>query len=612
MNFQFLKTAVASPETIPADVPHNTAQITNLIWDAHQNHADVILFPELSLSGASCGDLFRNTTLLSACHNALQTILHKTAGSHVLCFLGLPLALHGKAYNVCAVFQGGRLLAVVPRDALPQDQLRFFAEPDPDLTAIPLFGKEVPFGKFTFADQNFPGVSLSVAFSLQNPLDSLILLAPCAIPERVGQADYRRLTARALSAQGSCGVVCADAPPSESSADDVYSGHCLVAEHGQVLRENELFSTGVLYADVDTDLLLADRRTRYSPTGVPELAVMFRACDAPLHRTISQTPFLPADGLAARCDEILAIQTNALKKRLVHLLPSGGGHAVLGVSGGLDSTLALCVTAKAFQLLGLDPQHITAVSMPCFGTTSRTKNNAQLLAEQFQVTFREIPITKAVEQHFIDIGQDPDTHDVTYENAQARERTQVLMDLANQQNGIVIGTGDLSELALGWATYNGDHMSMYGVNAGLPKTVVRALVEHLAALAPEPLAGILRDILDTPVSPELLPPASDGIAQKTEELVGPYQLHDFFLYYLLRYQLAPEKIAFLAKTAFDGVFEEGVITHWLSVCLRRFFSQQFKRSCLPDGPRIGTVGLSPRGGWMMPSDISATLWNDLF
>lgn len=610
MNFEFLKTAAASPKLLPADVPHNQEEIVKMVWEAHHHHADVLVFPELALSGSTCGDLFHHTTLLTACYNALQSILRQTANSQVFCVLGLPLAVHGRIYSVCAAFQRGRLLAVVPKYPLTPSELRFFAEPCPEPSTVSLFGQDVPFGSFSFADPNFPGVSLSIVFPAPARCASLLALCPGSGPELVGQARYRRMVLSALSAQSCCGVVYAGASPLESSADAVCSGHCLIAEHGSLLAESPLFSTGILYADIDTDLLLADRRTQYHADSLTCIPVTFQPCDTPLDRVIPQNPFLPACGLAERCEEILAIQSHALKKRLSHLLPHGGGHAVLGVSGGLDSTLALCVTAKAFQLLGLDPAQITAVSMPCFGTTPRTKTNAQRLAEQFGVTFREIPVTQSVEQHFADIGHDPDVHDVTYENAQARERTQVLMDLANAQNGIVVGTGDLSELALGWATFNGDHMSMYGINAGVPKTLVRVLVQHLAETAPEELSAVLYDILDTPVSPELLPPENGEIAQKTEELVGPYQLHDFFLFYTLRYGFSPQKILFLAKTAFAGVYPEDTISHWLHVFFRRFLSQQFKRSCLPDGPQIGTVGLSPRGAWKMPSDVGITLWSD--
>ena len=442
-----------------------------------------------------------------------------------------------------------------------------------------------------------------------------MLLCPAANAETVGKADYRRLQYTAASARLLAACVCAEAGLGESTTDLVFAGHRLVCENGRLLGESALFSAGLTEADVDLELLLHERRrintwpaaccsdvTRIS-FAYP--ATAFAAFETT--RVAPVSPFIPENEgeLAARCASILTMQAMGLVSRMKHI---HGKHAVLGLSGGLDSTLALLVTAEAFDILGLPRSGIHAVSMPGFGTTGRTKGNAQVLAEELGADFSEISIHKAVTQHFLDIHQNPDNHDVTYENAQARERTQLLMDIANQNGGIVIGTGDLSELALGWATYNGDHMSMYGVNAAIPKTLVRHLVRYKAGVSAPKVAAVLMDILDTPVSPELLPPVDGVIAQKTEELVGPYELHDFFLYYALRYGFAPGKIYRMACRTFAGTFDTDTIKKWLSTFFRRFFQQQFKRSCLPDGPKVGSVGLSPRGDFQMPSDASARLW----
>lgn len=616
MNHGFVKISVATPSLQVADCIHNANEVIHLFREAEAQKADIVVFPELCLTGATCGDLLRGDTLLRGAQEALEKILRETRDCSAIGVVGLPFVHGWFLYSCCAVFQKGRLLGIVPKANPSPAQRRFFSPAPQNIQTI-LFGKEsVSFGNLIFADSVRPALTFSVSIGgpgnspETNP--SLMVLCPSATGEVVGQASYRRLIAQSFSAQHACAVIWAEAGEGESTTDNVFSGHRFVAKQGKLLIESPPFSHGLLLTDIDTQQLLSERNSQSNPascsyTTVP---VTFSPHNAPLHRTISPCPFLPEnpEQLAERCGEILAIQAQGLKKRIAHLLSFGGGNAVLGLSGGLDSTLALLVTANVFHDLQLDCGKITALSMPCFGTTQRTKNNAQLLAQELGVTFQEIPITKAVEQHFQDIGHNPAVHDVTFENSQARERTQVLMDVANQKNGIVIGTGDLSELALGWATYNGDHMSMYAVNSGIPKTLVRHLVQHIASQSPPALAAVLQDILDTPVSPELLPPVKGKISQKTEELVGPYELHDFFLFYTLRYQFSPKKIFFLATAAFDGKWEKSTILHWLKIFYRRFFSQQFKRSCLPDGPKVGTVGISPRGDWQMPSDACTTLW----
>lgn len=617
MNHGFVKIAAATPHIQVADCIHNANEVIRLFREAEAQQADVVVFPELCLTGATCGDLLRGDVLLQGARAALEQILLETRDYFAVGVVGLPFAHGAFLYSCCAVFQKGTLLGMVPKVTLPLAQRHFFAPAPPNIQTIP-FGKEaVPFGNLMFEDSACPAITFSVSMggpeTSPQAAASLMVLCPSATGEVVGQASYRQLIAQGFSAQHSCAVVWAEAGEGESTTDGVFSGHRLVAEQGKLLVESPRFSHGLLLMDIDTEQLLAERRSQPN-TAVfpcrPTIPVTFSSQNAPLHRSISPSPFLPEnpEQLAERCTEILAIQTQGLKKRIAHLLPFGGGNAVLGLSGGLDSTLALLVTANVFHDLQLDCGNISALSMPCFGTTQRTKNNAQLLAQELGVTFQEIPISKAVEQHFQDIGHNPAVHDVTFENAQARERTQVLMDVANQKNGIVIGTGDLSELALGWATYNGDHMSMYAVNSGVPKTLVRHLVRYIAEQSSPALAAVLQDILNTPVSPELLPPVEGNIAQKTEDLVGPYELHDFFLFYALRYQFSPKKIFFLATVAFAGQWEKPIILHWLKVFYRRFFSQQFKRSCLPDGPKVGTVGISPRWDWQMPSDACATLW----
>ncbi len=607
MQYGFMKVAAATPRICVADPWENMGEIRRLLCEAEEARAELAVFPELCLTGSTCGDLFAGETLARGAEQALAQLLLDTKHLGVIGVVGLPVRCGGGNVSACAVFQSGKLLGVVPR-RLPPPQRSLIPAPA-GVSSVSLCGQEVPLGDLCFADPRFPDATLTVALggveALRDAPPAKIVACLGAQPERVGRAARRRLLAASHSVQEACAVVCAEAGEGESTTDAVFAGHRLVMEAGKLLAEAPPFSHGLLCMDVDTDRLCVSTVEKF-----PVVPITWREPGAPLHRRIAPSPFLPASQEArdVRCEEILSLQTAGLKKRVEHLLPYGGGNAVLGLSGGLDSTLALLVAVRAFDALGLERSAITAVSMPCFGTTRRTQGNAQRLAQELGVTFREIPIKQAVEQHFRDIGQDPACHDVTFENAQARERTQVLMDLANRQNGIVIGTGDLSELALGWATYNGDHMSMYAVNSGVPKTLVRHLVEQLARQSEPPLAAVLRDIFDTPVSPELLPPVDGEIAQKTEDLVGPYDLHDFFLFYALRHRMPPEKLLFLAKQAFAGRWTGAELLHWLKTFYRRFFAQQFKRSCMPDGVQVGSVGVSPRGGWEMPSDACASLW----
>ena len=620
----FFRLAAATPAVRPGDCAGNADRILVLLEEAAARGAGAVVFPELCVTGYTCGDLFLTVPLQRAAEEALGKILRGTAGLPLVAVVGFPLA-RGGVYNAAAALLDGKILGVTAKQNLPNYaefyEARQFA-PCPEREEITLCGQRCVLARdLLFCCETMPELCLGIEICedlwVAEPPSAVlarqgatVLLNPSASDEVVGKAEYRRALVSGQSARLLAAYAYADAGEGESSTDLVFSGQNLICENGAVLAEAEPFTTGLLCADVDLQRLVQERRRTTTWRGLPGgERVWFRlpARELALERVFPPMPFVPEDrgGLARRCETILALQANGLATRLRH---TGVRRAVVGLSGGLDSTLALLVTVRAFHLLGLDPAGVTAVSMPGFGTTSRTKNNAAGLARELGVSFREIPIGEAVTVHFRDIGQDPERRDVTYENAQARERTQVLMDLANQSGGLVIGTGDLSELALGWATYNGDHMSMYGVNASVPKTLVRHLVAYAAGKSPEGLAHILRDILDTPVSPELLPPVDGVISQKTEDLVGPYELHDYFLYYLVRFGFTPEKVLRMALRSFEGRYPEEEIRKWLGVFCRRFFAQQFKRSCLPDGPKVGSVTLSPRGDWRMPSDASPAAW----
>ena len=633
----FISVACGSPDLRLADCHYNAEQTFTIMRAAEKAGVKVLVLPELGLTGYTCGDLFFQETLLRGAEEALATVLEATRNLEVVTAVGLPVRVNNKLYNCAAVIQKGEILGLVPKTHLPNygefyEKRQFAPAPEED-DFIALCGQEaVPFGAGQiFPCENLPELTLGFEICedlwVPNPPSvahayhgANLIVNLSASDEVVGKDSYRRSLVSAQSARLLCGYIYATAGEGESTQDVVYGGQNLIAENGTILAESRRFVNGIIYADLDIHRLDNERRRMTTCQFAPDLApegqdISYNEAlftlereETKLTRKFDSRPFVPGikEERERRCDEILNIQAMGLKKRLAHIHCQ---NAVIGLSGGLDSTLALLVTVRAFDMLGIDRGKITAVTMPCFGTTDRTYNNACSLSKCLGATLKEVNIREAVNLHFRDIGHDPEVHDVTYENGQARERTQILMDIANQSGGIVIGTGDLSELALGWATYNGDHMSMYAVNASVPKTLVRHLVRYYAdTCEDQKLAEILLDILDTPVSPELLPPKDGVISQKTEDLVGPYELHDFFLYYMLRWTFPPKKIFRLAQNAFAGEYDDETILKWLKTFYRRFFMQQFKRSCLPDGPKVGSVAVSPRGDLRMPSDASAALW----
>ena len=630
----FIKTAAVTPKVQVADPEGNAREIIRLAKEAAGNGAKIIVFPELCITGYTCGDLFLQELLLESAKEALLQIIRETRELDALIFAGLPWEKEGKLYNVAAVFQGGKLLGLVPKTCIPNYgefyELRHFARGNREADAVWTDSGDgerdyIPFGtRLLFTCEEMPGLAVAAEIcedvwvpdppSIHHALAGATVIVNCsASDETTGKDAYREALISGQSARLVCGYIYANAGEGESSQDLVFGGHNLIAENGKILSRSARFKNETIYADLDIARIVGERRrmtTFFSRTDAvyTEIGFHLNKEETKLSRFIDPAPFVPDDSQdrQKRCEEIFAIQYMGLKKRLEHTCSR---TAVVGISGGLDSTLALLVAVRAFDSLGLPRKGILGVTMPCFGTTDRTYRNACELVRKLGGTLREVDIREAVTTHFRDIGHDPEVHDVTYENSQARERTQVLMDLANQSGGLVIGTGDMSELALGWATYNGDHMSMYGVNAGVPKTLVRHLVRYYADTCGDPeLAATLLDVLDTPVSPELLPPKDGVIAQKTEDLVGPYELHDFFLYYVLRFGFTPSKIYRLARLAFAGAYGDDTILKWLKTFYRRFFTQQFKRSCLPDGPKVGSVAVSPRGDLRMPSDASAAIW----
>ena len=627
----FIKAAAGTPRIKVADCAYNAGQIAALMAEAAEQGVKLLALPELCLTGYTCGDLFLQDTLLDGAEAGLAYILRETAELDMLTAVGVPVRCKwdNKLYNCAAVIQKGKILGLIPKLYLPNYgefyEQRWFVSGRGVDYAVSLCGQDgIPLcagGLFECADM--PGLVVGVElcedlWAAEPPSVRLaragatVILNLSASDEVAGKAAYRRQLVSGQSARLLCGYVYADAGQGESSTDMVFAGHNMIAENGALLAESR-FSTGLTATELDVGRLIYERRRMTTFTGDTEnvwrRSFSLREKETALTRPVSPAPFVPQGerDRAERCDEILRIAALGLKQRLEH---TRAAAAVIGLSGGLDSTLAILITVMAFDLLGRDHKDIIAVTMPCFGTTARTRSNAELLAEELGATLRVVDIGAAVRQHFADIGQSMDDHSVTFENGQARERTQVLMDIANKAGGLVIGTGDLSELALGWATYNGDHMSMYGVNASIPKTLVRHLVAFVADDRGGRLAEVLRDILDTPVSPELLPPRDGEIAQRTEDLVGPYELHDFFLYYAVRWGFPPRKVLRLAGRAIDGRYDRATLLKWLRNFYRRFFAQQFKRSCLPDGPKVGTLTLSPRGDWRMPSDAVARLWLD--
>lgn len=637
MNDGFFRVAAATPKIKVADPVYNREQICKLIEEGEEKGAGLMVFPELCLSAYTCNDLFLQYPLIRSTRQELGEIVKFTEGKHMLVFVGLPWEHGGKLYNGAAAVCNGRLLGIVPKTNLPNYsefyELRHFT---PGMEA-PVMTQwehgEVPMGtNLLFWCSDVHGLVVAAEIcedvwvpcppSIRHTLAGATVIANCsASDDIVGKDTYRNSLISGQSARLICGYIYTNAGEGESTQDLVFGGHNIIAENGTCLAISRRFNHETIYADMDLERLESERRrTTTYPGNTAEgyLTVEFTlgtermeaAQKDRLLRFIDSRPFVPHDEgeRSRRCEEIFTIQAMGLKKRLEH---TGIRQAVLGISGGLDSALALLVTAKAFDMLEIPRAQIHAVTMPCFGTTDRTYQNACLMTEKLGATLTEIDIKAAVMQHFEDIGHDPAVHDVTYENGQARERTQVLMDVANQVNGLVIGTGDMSELALGWATYNGDHMSMYGVNASVPKTLVRHLVHYYADTCGEKaLAEVLMDVLETPVSPELLPPEHGVISQKTEDLVGPYELHDFFLYYILRFGYMPSKIYRMAVQAFGEEYTPETIEKWLNVFYRRFFAQQFKRSCLPDGPKVGSVAVSPRGDLRMPSDAARRIWMD--
>ncbi len=633
-NFGLLRLAVGTPELKVADPGFNVGRISGLARRAREQGCQLLLLPELCITGYSCGDLFYQPALQRAAVDGLLELAALSREIGLPLVAGLPLAIDGRLYNCAALVAAGRVCGLVPKTHLPNSaefyEQRWFSGADRLTVAeVTVGGGNVPVGSdLLFVADNHPCCQLGIEIcedlwaveppsGRQAAAGASLLLNLSASPEVLGKRSYRRQLVASQSARCLAAYAYASAGPGESSTDLVYAGHSLIAENGQILAESERFSFDSQLAVADVDLarlqLERQRNTSFADADSGGFRVipfsLGRAAADELRRPVPRHPFVPEaeQERDERCEEIFAIQTTGLARRLRH---TGCRQVVIGVSGGLDSTLALLVATRAFDRLGLPRSGVLAVTMPGFGTTERTRGNAGRLAELLGTSLKVIPIHASVRQHFADIGHDETCHDITYENAQARERTQILMDLANQVGGLVIGTGDLSELALGWATYNGDHMSMYAVNVGVPKTLVRYLVEWCAErVFSGEIRAVLRDVCATPVSPELLPPDANGdIGQKTEETVGPYELHDFFLYHAIRLHYPPAKILAFAGQAFADRYRREEILHWLEVFYRRFFGQQFKRSCLPDGPKVGSVVLSPRGDWRMPSDASVALW----
>ena len=625
----FIKVAAATPEIMVADCDYNSKQIITLAKTLAKKGVRLAVFPELCITGYTCQDLFFQTALLDGAKSALEDIAKKLAKLDMITVVGLPVAHNGNLYNCAAVLYHGEVLGYVPKQYLPNYnefyEMRHFTAWNGENSFE--IHDNVPFGTdFIFRCEECEDFSFGIELCEDlwapcPPSGNLalnganIILNLSASNEMIGKSEYRRSLVQNQSARLIAGYVYCSAGEGESTQDLVFSGHNIIAENGSVLAESKLFSGEYTISEIDVNKLAFERRKNTSfVTGknfyhqINAISFSMSLTDTELTRFVTRTPFIPysTDEKDKRCELILAMQANGLKKRLMH---TNAKTAVIGISGGLDSTLALLVCANAMQLLSRPMTDIVAVTMPCFGTTKRTKSNAVKICEALGVTLREINITDSVKQHFKDIGHDINDLSVVYENGQARERTKVLMNVANQTGGLVIGTGDLSELALGWATYNGDHMSMYGVNCSIPKTLIKHLVSYYSKITDnKQLRESLEDILDTPVSPELLPAKDGEITQKTEDLVGPYELHDFFLYNGIRWGFAPAKVFRLALYAFDGAYDRETILKWLKTFYRRFFSQQFKRSCLPDGPKVGSVTLSPRGDWRMPSDACAALW----
>lgn len=630
MKFGFVKVAAVTPKINVADVEYNVKSIKESIKEANDLNAELMVFPELCVTGYTSGDLFYSEVLLKSAIDGIKEIAEFSAGIKSLIFVGLPFKKDGRLYNVAAAISGGKILGLIPKTFIPNYnefyEKRYFNVFKGGICFVDLGfggGENVPFGtEIIFSDKTNKDFKVAAEIcedlwtatppSVSHAVNgaTVIVNLSCS-DETIGKAEYRKDLVKMHSAKLTCGYVYADAGEGESTTDMVFAGHNVIAENGTVLNESELFKGGVTVAEIDVSFINYERSKTFNydfGNKKEYLSVGFDADRGYLpERKYQRTPFVPEDDSAvySRAELIISMQAEGLKKRIA---ATGAKTAVVGLSGGLDSTLAAIATVTAFKKLGKNLKDIIAVTMPCFGTTSRTFDNSVKLAKALQVTLKKVDITKSVLRHLKDIGHDIKNTDTTYENAQARERTQVLMDIANKTGGLVVGTGDLSELALGWATYNGDHMSMYGVNCSVPKTLVRHIVQYYAAKSRGKLKAVLTDILDTPVSPELLPPEEGEISQKTEDIVGPYVLHDFFLYNMIRKGFSPSKVYYIAKRTFDGEFDGQTIYKWLNIFIKRFFGQQFKRSCIPDGVKVGSVTLSPRGDWRMPSDACAKEW----
>lgn len=623
----FIKAACATPDIRVADVEYNTENILKCLHTAESEGARVIVFPELCVTAYTCSDLFLQKSLIDSAKDAVLKIAAETGKS--IAVIGVPITYNNCLYNCAAVLNNGRILALIPKKNVPNYsefyEMRHFAPAAEKMQYITIGNEQIPFGTdilvkskemsdFCMAAEICEDLWTVTPPSNNHALAGANVIANLSCSnELIAKNEYREMLVKSQSARLYCAYLYADAGYGESTTDLVFAGDNIIAENGIILARSERFTNSIVYSELDLEKLTGERRktTTYLNTdcsGYTVVEAELGFSETEITRFVDKQPFVPSneEEREKRSEEILTIQSVGLRKRLEHTMAK---TAVVGVSGGLDSTLALLVAVRAFDSLKKDRKNIIAVTMPCFGTTDRTYNNAVNFADSLGVTLKEINIRDSVNQHFKDIGHDPEKYDVTYENSQARERTQILMDIANSTGGLVIGTGDLSELALGWATYNGDHMSMYAVNAGVPKTLIRYLVDYESRRTDnDDLKEILRDILATPVSPELLPPKDGEISQKTESIVGPYELHDFFLYYLMRFGSHPRKILRLAEIAFKGEYDREFILGWLKIFYRRFFQQQFKRSCLPDGPKVGSVALSPRGDWRMPSDASVNLW----
>lgn len=630
LKYGFVKTSAATPKIRVADCDYNANQIIELANETASNGSALTVFPELCVTGYTCSDLFLQSVLQDSAEKAVEKIVESTKDLDMVMVIGVPVAVAQSLYNCAAVIYKGEILGLVPKCNIPNYsefyEVRHFTSGNEVCKFINFANQEVLLSKdIIFQSSNMKDFSFGIEICedlwvANSPSISLaqngaaIICNLSSSDDLIGKAQYRRDLVKMQSGMLCCGYVYCDSGFGESTTDMVFSGQNIISENASILAESCRFTQGAIYADIDVERLMGERRKSNTFNSTNEINNIETICfdmdlrDTKLTRIFPQTPFVPSDksDLENRCLEILTIQATGLATRLAH---TGIQNVVLGLSGGLDSTLALIVCVHAFDMLGIDRKNIHTVTMPCFGTTKRTKSNAEKLAEAYGVSFEEINITLAVRQHFADINHDESITNITYENSQARERTQILMDLSNKYNGLVIGTGDLSELALGWATYNGDHMSMYAVNSSIPKTLVRYLTAYESQKSLGELKSVLLDVLDTPVSPELLPPDKDGkIAQKTEDVVGPYELHDFYLYYLVRFGFAPSKIYYMAKLSFGKKYDDETIKKWLTVFVKRFFTQQFKRSCLPDGPKVGSVTLSPRSDWRMPSDASVKMW----